>query len=159
MSNGNAVAAMPFAVLAKTVADTVAEPAKVSPPLRRTLMINEAVSRSAANALGTVQVLAMRPDPDTLGDLFDMQAALLERFRQLDRAWIDGLTQLAQARLALREANTISKVMEQEFNLLGQFGTLVANQITNTAALLESVNVGYAYWLSRKIGAPQSPQT
>ncbi|KMO27479.1 hypothetical protein VQ02_33195, partial [Methylobacterium variabile] len=126
-------------------------------PLRRGLLVNDLVSRCAVNAVGTAQLLASEPDPDTLSELFAMQTAFMNRLWQMDQDWRTGLLQLYQEWMSLREANTLSKVIEQDYNLGAQFGDLVMNYVTSAATLVESTNVGYAYWLSKKIGAKPSP--
>ena len=47
----------------------------------------------------------------------------------------------------------MSKLVEQEFNLVGQLVQLLSNQATNLATLQENVEVDYGYWVHEKIKA------
>jgi hypothetical protein len=133
-----------------------AAPGGAGAPLQRTVLVNELVSCSAANAVGTAQLLTESPDSGTIGEILAMQAAFLGQLWTIEQAWRAGLMQIYQGSVSLRKANTLSKVVEQDFNLVGQVGDLMTNALTSTASLIESANVGYAYWLSNKLSALHS---
>ncbi|WP_123834120.1 hypothetical protein [Methylobacterium currus] len=128
----------------------------VGAPLRRTVLVGEIATRSAANAVGTAQLLSEGPDSDTIGELYEMQGAFVKQLWKIDQDWRAGLMRIYEGSLSLRKANTLSKVIEQDFNLIGQYGDLATNYMTSVATLVENTNVGYSYWLSKKIKAAQA---
>jgi hypothetical protein len=125
----------------------------VGAPLRRTVLVGELATRSTANAVGTVQLLSENPDSDTIGELYEMQVALVKQLWKIDQDWRAGLLRVYEGSLQLRKANTLSKVLEQDYNLIGQYGDLVTNYLTSVATLVDNSTVGYSYWLSKKIQA------
>ncbi|AWN47061.1 hypothetical protein DK419_12675 [Methylobacterium terrae] len=132
-----------------------AAPPGASAPLQRTVLANDLVANCAANAVGTVQLLAERPDSDTIGEIYAMQLAFMRQLWTIERDWRDGWLQICQASLSLRKANTLSKIVEQDYNLVGQVGDLMVNTVASTASLIESATVGYSYWLTNKINEVQ----
>ena len=71
---------------------------------------------------------------------------------QQQQDWLRGWAVWNQERASIKGANTVSKLVEQEFNLMAQIGQLLLNQTTNLVALQENVEVAYAYWLNEKLG-------
>ncbi|MGF3021743.1 hypothetical protein ACQVP2_02795 [Methylobacterium aquaticum] len=130
--------------------------APVGAPLRRTVLVQEIATRSAANAVGTAQLLSQSPDSTTIGELYAMQGAFMKQLWQIDQDWRAGLMRVYEGTVSLRKANTLSKVVEQDFNLIGQCGDLMTTYMTSVATLVENTNVGYSYWLSKKIRAAQA---
>lgn len=133
-----------------------AAPPGAGAPLQRSVLANELASTCAANAVGTVQLLAEGPDSDTIGEIYAMQAAFIRQLWTIEQEWRAGWLQICQGAVSLRKANTLSKVVEQDYNLVGQAGDLMINAVTSTASLIESATVGYSYWLTNKIDALQS---
>lgn len=102
----------------------------------------------AANAHGDSTALwMMNPSPQVWGDLLEMQQAFLAQLGVIGKSWNTGLEQWYAQFLRLQGANTLSKLAEQECNLVGQFGDLVGNQVTQLVNLLEGTQVGYSYWV------------
>ncbi|KMO29127.1 hypothetical protein VQ03_29510 [Methylobacterium tarhaniae] len=154
---------VPFAALMQTalsatehVPAPVAAAATVGAPLRRTVLVSELATRSAANAVGTAQLLAANPDSRIIDELCEMQGAFAKQLWKIDQDWRAGLMRIYEGSLSLRRANTVSKVVEQDFNLIGQYGDLVTNCMTSVATLVENTNVGYSYWLAKKIEAAKA---
>lgn len=133
-----------------------AAPPGAGAPLQRTVLANELASTCAGNVVGTVQLLAEAPDSDTIGEIYAMQAAFVRQLWTIEQEWRAGWLQICQGAVSLRKANTLSKVVEQDYNLVGQAGDLMVNAVTSTASLIESATVGYSYWLSNKIDALHS---
>jgi hypothetical protein len=71
---------------------------------------------------------------------------------QQQQDWLRGWAVWNQERASMNGANTISRLVEQEFNLVAQIGQLFLNQTTNLVALQENVEVAHAYWLNEKLG-------
>lgn len=142
---------MQSALAATEQAPVAATP--VAAPLRRSVLVGELATRSTANAVGTAQLLSENPDSDTIGELYEMQGAFVKQIWKIDQDWRAGLLRIYENSLLLRKANTLSKVIEQDCNLFGQYGDLVTNTVTSMATLIDNSTVGYSYWLSKKIQA------
>ncbi|AWN51887.1 hypothetical protein [Methylobacterium sp. 17Sr1-1] len=125
----------------------------VGAPLRRSALVGELATRSTANAVGTAQLLSENPDSDTIGELYAMQGAFVKQLWKINQDWRAGLLRIYEGSLLLRKANTLSKVVEQDYNLFGQYGDLVTNYVTSVTTLVDNSTVGYSYWLSKKIQA------
>jgi hypothetical protein len=89
-------------------------------PLRCTVLVSEIATRSAANAVGTAQFLSESPDSDTVGELYEMQGAFVKQLWNIDQVWRAVLMQIYEGSLSLRKTNTLSKVIDQDFNLIWQ---------------------------------------
>ncbi|QRE72559.1 hypothetical protein [Methylobacterium aquaticum] len=133
-----------------------AAPAGADVPLRRSAAVTEIATLCATNAVGTAELLSVRPTPDVLDDIVAMQAAFMRQIWSIDLEWRTGLMRIAEGALALRKANTVSKIMEQDLNLVGQYGDLMTVYATRTAALIENASVGYSFWLSKKVKEMQA---
>jgi hypothetical protein len=83
-------------------------------------------------------------------ELWALQSAVAERLQAQQQAWVDGCTALWQDYAQLGRANTVAKVMDQEFGAAARFGTLVKDQAAGFAELVENAQVNWAYWLSQK---------
>jgi hypothetical protein len=83
-------------------------------------------------------------------ELWALQSAVAERLQAQQQAWVDGCTALWQDYAQLGRANTVAKVMDQEFGAAARFGTLVKDQAADFAELVENAQVNWAYWLSQK---------
>lgn len=128
-----------------------AAPPGADVPLRRSTAVSEIATLCTTNAVGTAELLSVRPTPDVIDDIFAMQAAFARQILSIDLEWRTGLMRIAEGALALRKANTVSKIMEQDLNLAGQYGNLMTVYATKTAALIENTSVGYSFWLSKKV--------
>lgn len=61
-------------------------------------------------------------------------------------AWSKWLLRLPR----LKHANTVSKLVEQEVNLVMSAGQLLGDQAVTFSSLLENFQVNYAYWLEQQ---------
>jgi hypothetical protein len=130
-------------------------------PIPRAIAVEEAlkfqslisgwIARSISNRIDTAQLIALGTDRSTWGELLHLQEAFGRRLIQQNQAWLQGWADWFHQREQLMSANTMSKLMEQEFNLAGQFGQLVGDQVTNLMALMENANVSYSYWVHEKL--------
>lgn len=106
------------------------------------------------NHLKVGTLLAEASQPETWREALQIQAAIGERLQQQQQAWTRGLDQIMVEYLQLNQANTLSKWVEQEYNIGMQLGTLCFNQLVNLTALAENIQVDLGYWLSlRERGA------
>ncbi|WP_432696402.1 hypothetical protein ACQUQP_17945 [Marinobacterium sp. YM272] len=95
-------------------------------------------------------------EPDTLSELFQLQQAIAGRFMEQNEQWMQGANQIANEASQLKKANTLSKYMEQQCDLVGQWISLMTIQSTNLASQLENIQVDLAYWISQKTEAQAS---
>jgi hypothetical protein len=114
-------------------------------------LLSEWVARAATSRIDTAQLLAIGTDLSTWAELLHLQEAFSKRLIQQQQAWLQGWVEWVHQREQLTSANTMSKLVEQKFNLAGQFGQLVSDQITNFMALLENAQVSYSYWVHEKL--------
>lgn len=106
-------------------------------------------SNSVSGSMPVLMALA-RLDPDTLQELFDLQSAIADRFREQNDQWVQGLNRIAGEASQLKKTNTVSKFMEQQCNLVGQWVALWLSQSTNLATQMENIQVDVAYWIAQK---------
>jgi len=86
-------------------------------------------------------------------ELLQMQGAVVKQLHELGQTWLQGMSAWTQECTELKAANTMSKVVEQEFDLIGQFGKLMTDQATALVNLMEGVQVGYGYWVDEKLNS------
>jgi hypothetical protein len=94
--------------------------------------------------------LPLQLDADAWQQLQAIQAAVLQRWQKYQEGWFEGFAALAQEYAQSRHANTLSKYIEQEYNLVAQFNALVADQASKLAGLLENIQVDYGYWMAQQ---------
>lgn len=123
-------------------------------PLARGLVVQDLFKHLATSqSLQAVQVGAAWPamalDPAVAGEAIDLARAMHRQWMSLQAQWVDGLTELAQEAGEIRHANTVSKYVDQEVNLVQQTVALVSTQATATVRLLENFQVNLAWWVNR----------
>lgn len=113
-------------------------------------LMNQMLARSMNNQLTTATVLPLQFDADTWNDLLAMQTAVVNRLQQQQRDWAQGVTEIMQDYSQIRLANTLSKFVEQEYNLGAQIGALMTSQLSQFVNLMENIQVDYGYWIAQK---------
>jgi len=86
------------------------------------------------------------------GELYELNHAAVRRFRELQDEMLGECAAWGRQRAQIGGANTMSKLIEQEANLAGLIGQIFTDYLTNLVELQENIEVGYAYWLSNKLG-------
>lgn len=119
--------------------------------LKAHAVASDRLVRGTAATLATMQLAARGFDPSTILELAEMQDAVRARYKALSEGWMKGWTAWAQYADQLKGANTMSKFVERECNILGQAMTLVMKQVTDISGLQENIEVDYAYWVSEKL--------
>ena len=110
------------------------------------LAVNQ--STQVAQAVTALPVLAT--DPAAAQEAAAMGEAVARQWLSLHAQWLDGLAELGQEMGQFRHANTVSKYVDQEVNLVQQSLALVSNQATATVRLLENIQVSVGWWLTRR---------
>lgn len=106
------------------------------------LVNNSAVSMALATRLW---------DPVVWGEWTQLQAAIMQRLYVQQQNWHKGCAILIDDYGQLRQANTMSKLVEKQSNLMSQSAELLTSQATDFVALLENIDVDYGYWASQKL--------
>ena len=123
-------------------------------PLRHVQTIvnlsNQWLARNANNSAISAGLLPAALDANTWKELLAMQAAVLQRLQDQQKSWVEGINGLTQDYAQIKQANTMSKYAEQQFNLIAQFGQLVSAQATALMGLQENIQVDYGYWAAQK---------
>jgi hypothetical protein len=114
------------------------------------LLLSQFALRGLTHGANTAAVLPLRFDPETWNELMALQQAVAQRCLQQQKGWLEGFAAWVHEHSQLREANTLSKYVEQEYNLVAQFGALVADQMSQWAGLLENTQVDYGYWMAQQ---------
>lgn len=147
---------------AEEAADKPLRPAApLHQPLVRAQKLQGLLQQVAWRGAG-VQLAAAATLPWHAGDaamwqeLWALQTAVAGRLQAQQQAWVDGCTALWQDYSQLGRANTVAKVMDQEFGTAARFGALVKDQVAGFAELMENAQVNWAYWLSQKSSGPRS---
>jgi hypothetical protein len=134
-------------------------PAPVEPALHALGLLRDRNQRLACAALATTEYLAW-PEAghwaapgheETFDELWQMQAAVQERFLALQKSWADGWFRWLRYAADVGGANTMSKFAEREYNVAAQAVQLVGAQSEGLLGLLENIEIGYFYWISRKV--------
>jgi len=128
---------------------------------QHSLKVQNLLSNWAAGAadksIATSQLLAFGLNTETWGELLQLQQAVQQRLQQQQQNWWRGWAAWAQQCTQIKNANTMSKLVEQEFNLVGQLVQLLSNQATNLATLQENIEVDYGYWVHEKVRSLSDP--
>jgi hypothetical protein len=133
-----------------TLHSTALGPKTFARGLKLQLMLGQAAMRAMAHGLTTAAVLPLRPEPQTLNELMALQQAVIQRIADQQKGWLEGCAALAEERNRIKEANTLSKFVEQEYNLFANFSALVADQMSQWAGLVENTQVDYGYWIAQQ---------
>jgi hypothetical protein len=124
-----------------------------------TQRLTQKYATSMANNSALSLTLATRLwDPTVWSEAMQLEAAILRRLHTQGLNWRKGCTILLEDYEQLRQANTMSKLMEKQGNLISQFSQLLTSQTTDFIALLENIDVDYGYWASQKQSEPPAAQ-
>jgi len=123
--------------------------------LKRSSLLSRQLAQTAHNSWTTAALLPFAARPQTWQELFQLQQAVLQQVGQLHHGWTSGWTSWLGEFAQLKRVNTMSKLVEQEFNLVAQFVLLLQGQATDWTNLQENIEVNYGYWLHETLRSPQ----
>lgn len=106
--------------------------------------------RTMDNCATSVKMWPHLMDTDTWTDLLQMQSAINDRLQQQNQQWYKGVAAIVRDYGRIKKANTMSKLFEQQFNVIGQWGQLVSNQTTSLVELQQNIETNFGYWLHQK---------
>jgi hypothetical protein len=110
-------------------------------------------ARLANNGVLSLALTTRFWDPTVWNEWMQLQMAIVQRLQMQGLDWRKGCAILVDDYAQLRQANTMSKLLEKQGNLMSQSTQLLTNQATNFMALLENIDVDYGYWASQKLGS------
>jgi hypothetical protein len=120
-------------------------------------VLNSWATRTSVNGMGAANLIPCAMNPQTGLELLQLQTAILDKlWRQQQDSW-RGWTAWTQECAQIRRANTVSKLVEQDLNLVVQLGQLMSDQTTDLVGMLENFGFNYDYWLSEKLNPPAGP--
>jgi len=126
-------------------------------PFARALAVESLFKHVASQSAQAFQAATALPalpfDAAGVQQAVALTEAMVKQWQTLQAHWMDGLTELAQEMGEIRQANTVSKYVDQEMNLVQQSLALVSNHATATARLIENTQVNIAWWLSQRSAA------
>lgn len=128
-----------------------AKPLVVEHALKGYTLLGRQVANAAQNGWASAALLPLVAGPETWQELLELQQAVIRQAHELQQGWLRGWGQWLEQFGQLRRVNTLSKLLEEEFNLVGQCLTLLQGQVTDVATLQESVEVNYGYWLRQQL--------
>lgn len=89
-------------------------------------------------------------DPTAWTEGLALAQAAAKHWANLHTTWVEGLNEIAAEVSELRRANTVSKFVDQEVNLVQQSFALATNQLTASVRLMENVQNNVAFWMSQR---------
>jgi hypothetical protein len=127
------------------------------PPLmhKAANVMGDWAARAAGTGLAATVLLPWRIEPQSWPqiwhELWQMQHAVWQRQAQLQDNWLQNWIAWSNAFTEVRGANTMTKLVARELDLVAQWQELVSNQTTDVVSLLENLEINYAYWVNEKL--------
>lgn len=97
--------------------------------------------------------LKLGQDDSIFDDLLAMQRAIIDNLATQQVEWVGDMKSLAGEVASLKKVNTMSKLMEQEYNVCALYGALLIGQATKLINLFENAQIGYGYLLAQQVPA------
>jgi len=122
------------------------------------MKVNLSLNRNAQRQLYFWQshlpnMLTAAQNPTVFGNLLAFQSALTQRMTQQFNTWVHDWQHLLHDAGEGHGANTMSKLMEQEYNIVARMSALQMAHVSAVAQLLENAQVDLAYLLSQGMSA------
>jgi hypothetical protein len=95
--------------------------------------------------------LSPLPDASVLADVLEMQQAIARRLAAQQARFLADLGDIAAGAGNMKQANTLSKLMDQEYDFFARIHALLVGQASALVELMENVQIGYGYLLTRRI--------
>lgn len=137
---------------------TQAAPATLGHALKAHSLLNNRTTRLVNNGLVTAGLATHLMDPQVWEESLQLQKAVMVRLQQQNQDWLKGCAILMQDYAQIKQANTMSKLVEKQCNLVTQWSQLLTSQATNLMGLMENIEVDYGYWVSQKVRSPRPGQ-
>ncbi|MBP0632658.1 hypothetical protein [Cupriavidus sp. AcVe19-1a] len=128
-------------------------PAAAQRALTLQTLMGEWAMRTGGTAAKALTLAPFSFDPQVLSELVQLQSAVAQRLQAQQQAWLQQWSGWLQERGQVRRANTVSKLVEQEFDLLARFVLLLSDQMLDLVTLQENVEVNSSYWVQQVLAA------
>ena len=126
-------------------------PSPVSHALKKHALGSQLTNNTLKNQIATFNLLLFgQPDPRIWQDMLSMQQAVLKRIEQQQVEWAAGCNEILKEYNQIKDASTLSKLLEKEYNVVGQFVALTASQMTDWVGLIENFQISYSWWLNQQ---------
>lgn len=115
----------------------------------------EQVGRVMKTAELTAKVAASGPKTERFFEAMELASASAQRFQAMQAGWLSAWGDWLGYASTLEGADTVPKYMERVGNIGLRAQAQVAQQMNDTANLMENMSVNYAYWLAQQVEAPE----
>jgi len=110
-------------------------------------------ARSSHNAmLGVALLPTSAMQLQALQELMQLQQASQQQAQRLLQQWLRRWATLWQDHRQQRPPNTLSKWLDEHFNLVAQSLDLLGQQASELANLEENIGVNFGYWAQQRLG-------
>lgn len=137
--------------MTEIIPESMPQPAVIAHAQAAHNLLCRSAARTVGNCIGTAELVPQMMNLETWEELLQMQSAITERLQQQNEAWFKGVARLMKDYAQLKRANTMTKLFEQQFNIMGQWGQLLSVQTTNLMNLQENIEVDFGYWVAQKV--------
>ncbi|CAG2158674.1 hypothetical protein [Cupriavidus numazuensis] len=128
-------------------------PAAAQRALTLQTLMGEWAMRTGGTATKALTLAPFSFDPQVMTELVQLQSAIAQRLQAQQQVWVQQWSGWLQERGQVRRANTVSKLVEQEFDLLARFVLLLSDQMLDLVTLQENVEVNGSYWVQQVLEA------
>jgi hypothetical protein len=138
-----------------------AAPARIGPksralPVAHWQAWSNAHARAWHNMHAAWRLAPLGAAPATWASLAALQQASTQKLLDEQRACLEEWRDWWNTAQQLPRANTLSKVMEQEFNLALRWVQMAGNRAVNWASLQENLEVNYGHWVQQQAQLPSA---
>lgn len=113
-------------------------------------MFQRQMSAMISNRADETVLFSISFDNEIFLERLQFQQAVFNRIFENQKSWFTGIAGIIQEYMGLKEANTLSKHVEQECNIIGQWSALITRQVASWTEMLENFQTDYDYWISQK---------
>ncbi len=122
-------------------------------PIRHVPALRNAQSRAWHNLQATWRLAPVSSAPATWMSLVALQQASAQKLLEQQNEWMNDWRDWWNTAQQLPRANTVSKLLEQEFDLALRMVQIYSNQAVNWANLQENFEVNYGHWAHQQAKA------
>lgn len=103
------------------------------------------------NMVATAKLVASGIDSQTVGEFLELQDAAWQKLLALQEKWRQQWTSWYAYAAPAPPCKTLSKLLEREGNIAGQFVQTLSLQVTDAIGLQENIETSYRYWVTEKL--------
>ncbi|MFN9708275.1 MAG: hypothetical protein ACK53K_07185 [Burkholderiales bacterium] len=122
-------------------------------PIRHVPALQNAQSRAWHNLQAAWRLVPVSAAPATWISLVTLQQASAQKLLEQQHEWMNDWRDWWNTAQQLPRANTVSKLLEQEFDLALRMVQIYSNQAVNWANLQENFEVNYGHWANQQAKA------